>query len=199
MKLMNVSINVENGLTSEEFAENVIKNSDVVKRNLITMKNDIRSLYGSELSDYEYEDLKEQFEEFIKNNLIKLWTYFSEPLTEMIGDAIRSLVFEEFDLSDNYTDLESLNDGSFDIMVYDKFELVGKDWFDKVLNDKIYEMLNDGALSAAINDSILEELDDLIFEYRYYDKFRFAEVEFSDDDFASNLKLNTTVNVKRYK
>lgn len=199
MKLMNVSINVENDLTSEEFAENVIKNSDVVKRNLITMKNDIRSLYGSELSDYEYEDLKEQFEEFIKNNLIKLWTHFSEPLTEMIGDAIRSLVFEEFDLSDNYTDLESLNDGSFDVMVYDKFELVGKDWFDKVLNDKIYEMLNDGALSAAINDSILEELDDLIFEYRYYDKFRFAEVEFSDDDFASSLKLNTTVNIKRYK
>lgn len=199
MKLMNVSINVENDLTSEEFAENVIKNSDVVKRNLITMKNDIHNLYGNDLSDYEYEDLKEQFEEFIKNNLIELWNHFSEPLTEMIGDAIRSLVFEEFDLSDNYTDLESLNDGSFDIMVYDKFELVGKDWFDKVLNDKIYEMLNDGALSSAINDSILEELDDLIFEYRYYDKFRFAEVEFSDDDFASSLKLNTTVNIKRYK
>lgn len=143
--------------------------------------------------------MKEQFEEFIKNNLIELWNHFSEPLTEMIGDAIRSLVFEEFDLSDNYNDLESLNDGSFDVMVYDKFELVGKDWFDKVLNDQIYEMLNDEALSAAINDSILEELDDLIFEYRYYDKFRFAEVEFSDDDFASSLKLNTTVNIKRYK
>lgn len=48
MKLMNVSINVENDLTSEEFAENVIKNSDIIKRNLTTTKNDIRSLYGGE-------------------------------------------------------------------------------------------------------------------------------------------------------
>lgn len=199
MKLMNVSINVENDLTAKEFAANVIKNSDVMRRNLSIIRNDISQLYNNELSEEQYEELKDQFEEFLEESLIELWSRFANPLTEMIEEAIRNGVFAEFDLNGQYNDIESLEDGSFDVMVYDRSELVGKDRFDNILSDEIYELLNNGELSSAIDSTLLEELADLIFEYKYYDKFRFIEVEFSENDFTANFKLSTTANIKRYK